>query len=118
MGPALSTARRRLQALEYDYEMFATEAGRNVFAAADLDGDGRIDMAGFSKIVHVRPHPYTLTALPQKHKMTHDIHNAMPATRHARACMPSPQPAPRTEHLDNLVAVRTYRHLNCSSRTP
>ena len=48
-----------LQALEYDYEMFATEAGRGVFAAADLDGDGRIDMAGFSKIVHVRPQPYS-----------------------------------------------------------
>ena len=46
-----------LQALEYDYEMFATEAGRGVFAAADLDGDGRIDMAGFSKIVHVRSRP-------------------------------------------------------------
>ena len=87
-----------MQALEYDYEMFATEAGRGVFAAADLDGDGRIDMAGFSKIVHVRPHPYTLTALPQKHNMTHDICTwHAHATRHARACMPSPQPAPRTE---------------------
>ena len=51
--PALS-ARWRVQGLDYDYEMFATEAGRGVFATADLDGDGRIDIAGFSKIVHVR----------------------------------------------------------------
>eukprot|EP00964_Phaeocystis_antarctica_P025162 scaffold14121_cov67-Phaeocystis_antarctica.AAC.2 len=51
--PALS-ARWRVQGLDYDYEMFATEAGRGVFATADLDADGRIDIAGFSKIVHVR----------------------------------------------------------------
>ena len=59
-----------LQALEYDYEMFATEAGRGVFAAADLDGDGRIDMAGFSKIVHVRPHPPLQHSLKCQKSMT------------------------------------------------
>jgi len=40
------------QVRRYDYEMFATESGRSVFASADLDADGRIDLAGFSKIVH------------------------------------------------------------------
>lgn len=75
----IDCARRRVQALEYDYEMFATEEGRSVFAAADLDGDGRIDMAGFSKIVHVRPHPYSTVSI--KSTTLHDM-----CTWHARAC--------------------------------
>ena len=84
-----------LQALEYDYEMFATEAGRGVFAAADLDGDGRIDMAGFSKIVHVRPHPYSTRS-----KAQHDTRLRM-AHAQCIACH-----APRTR-LHALPAVRT-----------
>ena len=57
-----------MQGLDYDYEMFATEAGRGVFATADLDGDGRIDIAGFSKIVHVRHcfPPHTLSVQHSK----------------------------------------------------
>ena len=88
-----------LQALEYDYEMFATEAGRGVFAAADLDGDGRIDMAGFSKIVHVRPHPYSTRSKAQhdtRLRMACTMH-CLPRATHALACRPrSPHPGLNT----------------------
>ena len=119
-GHYMGTVRNRLcstavQALEYDYEMFATEEGRSVFAAADLDGDGRIDMAGFSKIVHVRPHPYrALSPSKAQYYTTCDMHMHMHMARtclprdtrlaHALACLPrSPHSGLNTSHL----AMRT-----------
>merc|ERR1712167_427115 len=41
----------------FDYSVFATEEGRSLFAGADIDGDGRIDLTGFTKLVHVRVDP-------------------------------------------------------------
>ena len=102
--PAL-TARWRVQGLDYDYEMFATEAGRGVFATADLDGDGRIDIAGFSKIVHVRHRPLiTLTVQhsPKPHAHVHTCRattrsHALPTCQHTQ-CTPSVA-TPRAGHL-------------------
>ena len=64
--------------------MFATEAGRGVFATADLDGDGRIDIAGFSKIVHVRHRspPHTLSVQYSKTRTCQRSH-AKVACQHA-----------------------------------
>ena len=94
-----------MQALDYDYEMFATDAGRGVFATADLDGDGRIDMTGFSKILHVRPRPSSplprsTDSLPQS--------TCVPRTTHALACI-----LPACQCTHNAAAPRAgpFAHL-------
>ena len=71
------------QVRRYDYEMFATESGRSVFASADLDADGRIDLAGFSKIVHVR-HPSLFTLTRSKNMRAHSAPPPPPNPRAAQ----------------------------------
>ena len=94
-----------MQGLDYDYEMFATEAGRGVFATADLDGDGRIDIAGFSKIVHVRHHspPHTLSVVQHSKARTSQRSHANIACQHA-AFTPNAA-APRANHLSRLACL-------------